>query len=133
VFSYSRAAARFVALVAAVCVTQLFAEGTKKMDRTEAIARQSYSVQLFANGQDVTAGFPIASVKYNADGTGSRKLKNGQVVNGSWKFMNPQQTQVEVNGPDGTSRWVIVEFNERIYRKVNMDTGVEFIHRPISE
>jgi hypothetical protein len=76
---------------------------------------------------------PIASVKYNANGSGSRTLKTGQVVSGTWRFTNPQQTQMEVVGPDGTSRWVIVELNDRIYRKVNMDTGVEFIHRPIVE
>jgi hypothetical protein len=35
-----------------------------------------------------------------------------------------------VHGPEGTSRWVIIEINERIYRKANMDTGVEFVHLP---
>lgn len=101
------------------------------MDRTEAISRNTFSVQLFANGQDITQSLPIASVKYNPDGSGTRTLKNGQTVNGTWRFLNPQQTQVEVSGPDGTTRWVIVEFNERLYRKVNMETGVEFVHRPI--
>jgi len=86
-----------------------------------------------ANGRDVTATSPVAFVKYNADGSGTRTLKNGQIVSGSWRFINPQQTQSEVDGPEGISRWVIIELSETIYRKANMDTGVEFIHLPRSQ
>jgi hypothetical protein len=100
------------------------------IDRTALITRQAFDVKIVANGIDVTEKSPIKSVKYNSDGTGSRTLRDGSVVTGRWHFINPEQTQVEVVGPEGTSRWVIVELNEHIYRKVNMDTGVEFIHLP---
>jgi hypothetical protein len=30
-----------------------------------------------------------ANVKYNAEGTGTRNVKNGQVVSGSWRFIHP--------------------------------------------
>lgn len=100
------------------------------MDKTALITRQAFNVQIMANGRDVTASTPVSYVKYNADGSGTRTLKDSQVVSGSWRFINPQQTQIEVQGPEGPSRWVIIELNDRIYRKANMDTGVEFIHLP---
>ena len=100
------------------------------MDRTTLITRQPFDVKIVAGGVDVTAKSPVSSVKYNADGSGSRTLRDGKTVTGTWRFINPEQTQVEVQGPEGSSRWVITELNERIYRKVNIDTGVEFIHVP---
>jgi hypothetical protein len=105
------------------------AQGTA-MDKSTLITRQPFDVKILANGRDVTATSPVAFVKYNADGTGTRTLKNGQIVSGSWRFINPQQTQIEVNGPEGLSRWVIMELSEAVYRKANMDTGVEFVHLP---
>lgn len=100
------------------------------MDRIALITTRPFDVRIVANGIDVTDRSPVASVKYNPDGTGSRTLRDGGHVAGSWHFMNPEQTKIEVHGPEGTSRWIIVELNERIYRKVNLDSGVEFIHVP---
>lgn len=100
------------------------------MDRSTLITTQPFDVKIVANGFDVTSKSPVVSVKYNADGSGTRTLRDGSTVNGSWKYMNPEQTKIEVQGPEGISRWIIVELNERIYRKVNLDTGVEFIHVP---
>jgi hypothetical protein len=100
------------------------------MDKSSLITRQPFDVKIVANGRDVTSTSPLALVKYNADGTGTRTLKNGQIVSGSWRFINPQQTQIEVNGPEGSTRWVLIELTETVYRKANMDTGVEFIHLP---
>lgn len=100
------------------------------MDRTLLITRHAFDVQIIANGKDITAKSPVVQVKYNEDGSGSRVLRDGQTQSGQWRFLNPEQTQIEVQGPEGTSRWVITELNERIYRKVNIDTGVEFIHLP---
>jgi len=96
------------------------------MERLETITRRAFAVKIVANGRDITSTSPLASVKYNADGSGSRTLKNGQQVEGRWRFLNPEQTQIEVQGPEGTSRWVIIE-----HRKANIDTGVEFIHLPL--
>ena len=110
-------------------LTSAHAQGTA-MDKSTLITRQPFDVKILANGRDVTATSPVAFVKYNADGTGTRTLRNGQIVSGSWRFINPQQTQIEVNGPEGLSRWVIMELSETVYRKANMDTGVEFIHLP---
>lgn len=101
------------------------------MDRTETLTRQPFTVTLLANGQDVTTASPIAQVQYRRDGTGIRTLRDGRVVEGRWRFLNDSQTQVEVTGPEGSSRWVIVELKESLYRKVNIDTGVEFIQRPV--
>lgn len=118
----------FGALIALNLVSA-HAQGTV-MDKSPLITRQPFDVKIFANGRDVTATSPVAFVKYNADGSGTRTLKNGQVVSGSWRFINPQQTQIEVQGPEGLSRWVIIELSEAVYRKANMDTGVEFVHLP---
>jgi hypothetical protein len=107
--------------------------GAPNVDRTRLITRQPFTVQIRVNGLDVTASSPVAEVRYETDGSGSRKLRDGTLVRGRWRFANPQQTQIEVEGPEGTSRWVIVELDDHVYRKVNVDTGVEFIHRPVQQ
>ncbi len=119
----------FVGALTAFTVVTAAAQGTP-MDKTTLITRQSFDVRIVANGRDVTATSPVAFVKYNADGSGTRTLKNGQTVSGGWRFINPQQTQIEVNGPEGASRWVVIELTDTVYRKANLDTGVEFIHLP---
>ena len=100
------------------------------MDRTNLITAQPFDVRILSNGRDISEKSPIVRVQYHADGSGSRTLRDGSVVAGRWQFLNPQQTQIEVNGPEGTSRWVVVELSDRIYRKVDIDTGVEFLHLP---
>jgi hypothetical protein len=100
------------------------------MDRTHLITSRPFDVKVMANGVDVTSRSPVISVKYNADGSGTRTLREGKTIDGQWKFLNAAQTQIEVQGPEGASRWVIIELNERIYRKANIDTGVEFVHLP---
>lgn len=105
------------------------AQGTL-MERTSLITSRAFDVKVLANGVDVTSRTPVVSVKYNVDGSGTRTLRDGKTIDGQWKFLNAAQTQIEVQGPEGTSRWVIIELNERIYRKANMDTGVEFVHLP---
>ena len=100
------------------------------MDRQALITNRNFDVQIVANGKDISARSPIVGVHYGADGSGTRTLRNGSTVQGRWHFLNAEQTQIAVEGPDGRSRWVIVELGERIYRKVNIDSGVEFIHRP---
>ncbi|WP_332749870.1 hypothetical protein [Hydrogenophaga sp.] len=100
------------------------------MDRTNLITAQPFDVRILSNGRDISEKSPIVQVHYHADGSGSRTLRDGSVVAGRWQFLNPQQTQIEVNGPEGTSRWVVVELSDRIYRKVDIDTGVEFLHLP---
>ncbi|WP_298835055.1 hypothetical protein [uncultured Piscinibacter sp.] len=100
------------------------------MDRHHLITRQAFDVQIIADGVDVTSRSPIVSVRYASDGSGTRTLRDGSTVPGRWRFANPEQTQIEVVGPEGSSRWVIVELNANVYRKVNVDSGIEFIHRP---
>ena len=100
------------------------------MDRTALNTQKAFDVKILANGMDVTSKSPVTQVKYNADGTGMRTLRDGNTITGSWKYLNSQQTQIEVTGPEGISRWVVIELTDKIYRKANLDTGVEFIHIP---
>lgn len=100
------------------------------MNASTLFTQRPFDVQVLANGIDITAKTPVVGVFYDADGTGTRTLRDGRATSGRWRFLNPEQTQIEVVGPEGMSRWVIVELNEAVYRKVNIDTGVEFIHRP---
>jgi hypothetical protein len=100
------------------------------MERAALITGRPFDVKVMSNGVDVTSKSPIASVKYNADGSGTRTLRDGKSVEGQWKFLNAAQTQIEVQGPEGVSRWVIIELTDRIYRKANIETGVEFVHMP---
>jgi hypothetical protein len=100
------------------------------MDRIALITAQPFDVRILANGRDISDKSPVVQVRYHADGSGSRTLRDGSVVSGRWQFLNPQQTQIQVDGPEGRSRWVVVELSDRLYRKVDIDTGVEFIHVP---
>ena len=100
------------------------------MDRIALITAQPFEVRILANGRDISDKSPVVQVRYHADGSGSRTLRDGSVVSGRWQFLNPQQTQIQVDGPEGRSRWVVVELSDRLYRKVDIDTGVEFIHVP---
>jgi hypothetical protein len=100
------------------------------MDRNSLITSRAFDVKIVANGVDVTSRSPVASVKYNTDGSGTRTLRDGKTVDGQWKFLNAAQTQIEVQGPEGASRWVILELTDRVYRKANIETGVEFVHLP---
>ena len=100
------------------------------MDRIALITDRPFDVHILANGHDVTSRSPIASVVYRRDGTGTRTLHDGRTVEGRWRFVDAAQLQIEVEGPEGPSRWVVVELSDVVYRKVNLDTGVEFIHRP---
>ena len=103
-------------------------------DPARIITAQPYIVRILANGHDVSARSPIATVRYLPDGSGWRRLRDGSLQTaGAWRFLNDARTQIEVQGPEGTSRWVIVELNARTYRKVNLDTGVEFIQTPVAE
>lgn len=105
--------------------------GDRPVDRAALITRQPFNVQIVANGRDVSASSPVVAVRYDADGSGTRTLRDGSLVRGRWRFLNPQQTQIEVEGPEGTSRWVVIQLDDQVYRKANIDTGIEFIHRPV--
>lgn len=101
------------------------------MDRLSLITGKNFTVTVLMNGVDVTHKLPVARVIYRPDGTGARTLRDGSVVTGQWKFINDAQTQMEVQGPEGVSRWVITELSPSVYRKANIDTGVEFVHTPV--
>lgn len=100
------------------------------MDPATLITRQPFDVEIRVNGVDVSASSPLVEVEYHSDGSGLRKLRDGRQVQGSWRFTDEAHGHIEVLGPEGSSRWVIVELTDTVYRKVNVDTGVEFIHHP---
>lgn len=102
-------------------------------DPARLITATAFGVRVIANGVDVTSRSPVTVVRYLPDGQGWRRLRDGRTVTGQWQFLNTERTQIQVQGPEGVSRWVIVELNDRVYRKVNIDTGVEFVHTPVAE
>ncbi len=112
-----------------------FAQSTlskPKMDTLQLITAQPFSVRVLASGQDITAKFGIKTAKYNADGTGTRELLDGQRIDGTWKFLNPEKTEVEVSALGQATQWRIVELNENVYRKVLLSNpAVEFVQTPL--
>lgn len=102
-------------------------------DRAALITERPFDVRILANGRDVSAHSPVQRVIYNADGTGTRTLRDGRTVEGRWRFLDEAGLQIEVEGPEGVSRWIVVELGNQLYRKVNVETGMEFIHQPIGE
>ena len=102
------------------------------MDTLQLITTYPFSVQVLAQGQDITPKFGIKTAKYNADGSGTRELLDGKLISGTWKFLNPEKTEVEVSALGQTTQWQIVELNEAIYRKVLISNpSIEFIQKPI--
>jgi len=101
------------------------------MDRIELIAQYPRTAKVLKNGQDISASLGVEAIKYNADGTAWRKFQDGTVESGTWRFLNPEQTQIEVEMPKGTTRWVILELHDDVYRKANIENGVEFIYSPL--
>lgn len=100
------------------------------MTRLDLITQRPFAVRVLANGRELTAESPLVSVRYLPDGTGTRTLRDGSIVAGQWRFLDEAQRTIEVAGPEGTSRWIIVELSPQLYRKVNLETGLEFIHIP---
>jgi hypothetical protein len=45
---------------------------------THLITARPFDVKVMANGVDVTSRTPVVSVKYNADGSGTRTLRDGK-------------------------------------------------------
>ena len=102
------------------------------MDTLQLITQYPFSVQVLANGQDISAKFGIKTAQYNPDGSGTRELLDGQIIGGTWKFLNPEKTEVEVLALGQTSQWRIVELSETIYRKVLLNNpSIEFVQKPL--
>lgn len=102
------------------------------MTRTQLITQGPFTVTVHKAGQDLTAALGIKQVQYFADGTGTRTLADGTVVRGTWRFLDPSQTEVETTAPTGTNRWKILELTTRHYRKIDLDTAIEIDHTPIA-
>jgi hypothetical protein len=116
--------------IAASDAAPLHAEG-ERMDRIASISCCVRTVKALRNGEDITASLGVNTVKYEADGTAWRKLTGGSVERGSWRFINKEQTQLEITTKAGKTRWLILELHGDVFRKANIDTGVEFIYSPV--
>ena len=105
---------------------------TTPMDTLQLITQYPFSVQVLANGQDISAQFGIKTAQYNPDGSGIRELLDGQLITGTWQFLNPEKTEVEVSALGQTTQWRIVELTETIYRKVlRSNPSIEFVQKPL--
>lgn len=101
------------------------------MDRTQIISSHPRHLRILSNGTDVSAKFGVDTVKYNADGTAWRTFQDGRKEAGTWRFLDAQQVQLEVSLPQGSTRWLILELHGDVFRKANLDNGVEFIYTAI--
>jgi hypothetical protein len=117
------------AMTGLIAATSIFAQGTA-VDKTTLLTANPYAIAVQRNGVDISANFPVASVKYGADGSDIRTLKDGGKVPLTWRFINKEQTQIETvaPGPEGTQRWVVLELTEKVFRKANIDTGLVVVH-----
>ena len=100
------------------------------MDRTQVISKLPRHLKILSNGVDISAKFGVDTVKYNDDGTAWRTFRDGRSEKGTWRFLNKEQTQMEVVLPQGASRWLILELHDDVFRKANLETGAEFIYSP---
>jgi hypothetical protein len=104
------------------------------MNRTQVISSQPRHVKILENGVDVSAKFGIDQVQYNADGSAWRTFTNGRRETGTWRFLNPEQSQMEVViPPRPATRWLILELHGDVFRKANLANGMEFIYLPVNK
>jgi hypothetical protein len=100
------------------------------MDKIELLTRTPFSVRVLKDGVDISAAAGIASVKYNRDGSGTRTLADGRILNGGWRFLDAAQTRVETTAPTGVQTWDILELTESSYVKRETTSGIVIDHRP---
>ena len=126
------AAAIFSAAIL-VAVAALTANAqTATPDKLTLITQHPFSIQVLKDGKDITKAVGIKEGKYNRDGSGTRTLLDGTIVNGTWKFINEAQTQTQIEANGKISRWEIIELTEKIYRKRSLDDpSIEFVQTPI--
>ena len=116
------AAALTVALLAA-----LPAKG-QTMNKADLITATPFTVRILMGDKDITANAGLREVKYNKDGTGTRTLADGKVLQGTWRFLDPDQKTVETVAPTGTQTWEILELTPTAYRKRDMKSGMVIEH-----
>ena len=102
----------------------------QKMDRFDHITRSPFSVKITRDGHDITSLAGVREVHYKRDGSGTRTLADGTIVAGTWHFLDAAQTIVETAVAGKRSRFRIVELTDAVYRKVDLETGVEIAHYP---
>ena len=104
---------------------------TPNSTRTEHLTSAPYSLRILKDGTDITAAAGITRVQYNRDGSGTRTLADGRVINGSWRFLDAEQKVIETTSPLGTQVWDILELDATRYRKREQKTGIVIEHTPI--
>jgi hypothetical protein len=124
-------ASRRIFISGALSAAVLSQGKAQTMDKTELLTRTPFTVRILRGGVDTTAAAGIASVTYNRDGSGTRTLADGRVLNGSWRFLDAAQTRVETTAPTGVQTWEILELTETAYVKRETATGVVIEHRPV--
>src|SRR5262245_27865198 len=67
------------------------------MSRFDHITQGPFSVRITKDGRDITAVAGVQEVHYKADGTGTRTLSDGTVLQGQWRFLDEEQTTVETS------------------------------------
>jgi hypothetical protein len=102
-----------------------------KLNRLDLITAQPFSVKMIKDGADITALAGVKTVEYRKDGTGVRTLADGKQINGTWRFVDPEQTIVETVAPTGSNQFRILELTPTAYRKVDMKSGIEIQHFPL--
>jgi hypothetical protein len=116
------------ALAAAIALPAFAADGQDKVKN--AITATPYTMKALKDGADISASWPIKAIRYASDGTAVSTLADGRDIKSTWT-LDAEGRLLVINTPGvGESRWEILEVSPKIFRKRNLENGVEAVQTP---
>jgi hypothetical protein len=119
----------FVAIVAGFIAAPVIA--AERQAKVKAlITATPYTVKAMKDGADISESWPVKAIRYAQDGTATSTLADGREIKSTWT-LDVQGQQLTLNTPGvGKSQWTILELTPKVFRKRNLENGVESIQTP---
>jgi hypothetical protein len=116
------------ALAAAIALPTFSAGGQDEVKN--AITATPYMLKALKGGADISASWPIKAIRYASDGTAVSTLADGRDIKSTWTLDAEGRLLVIKTPGVGESRWEILEVSPKIFRKRNLENGVEAVQTP---
>jgi hypothetical protein len=100
-------------------------------DKVKAVITAApYAMKAMKDGTDISERWPVKAIRYAQDGTAVSTLADGKEIKSTWS-LDAAGRVLAINTPGvGESRWEVLEASAKVFRKRNLDNGVEAIQTP---